>query len=62
MVHPGVFLFLFSVFLKKYNFFQQINVKNDHPVSSAGIRNPRPLEHESSPITTRQDPHPSDNC
>ena len=32
------FLFIFSLFKQTLQFLQQINVKNVHPVSGAGIR------------------------
>ena len=51
---------LFSVFLnKQYNFYYKSMWKNvmsiQYPVLNS---NPRPLEYESPPITTRPGPHP----
>ena len=46
----GLFFVYFYIFKQTLQFLQQINVKNVHPVHDL---NPRPLEHESPPITTR---------
>ena len=46
------FLFIFWSFQTNNNFLQQINVKNVMPVQLR-YSNPQPLEHESSPMTTR---------
>ena len=55
---PSPNSFLFLVFFKQtLKFFQQINVKNDHPVYSAGIQT---YDHyESHTITTRPGLPPS---
>ena len=45
MGHPDHFFVLFSSF--------ETIVKDVHRLYGAGIRTPRPLEHESPPITTR---------
>ena len=51
---PASFLFLFSVFFKQtLQFLQQINVKKCPSSIRRRDSNPRPFEHESSPITTR---------
>ena len=50
---PASFSFIFDLFKQTILFSQQINVKNAHPVYGAEIQTPWPLEHESSPITTR---------
>ena len=51
---------LFLVFLKQtIQFLQQINVQKCPSSIQRRYLNPRPLEHESSPITTRPGLHPS---
>ena len=52
--NSGLFFVLFSVFFKQtLQFLQQINVKKCPSSIRRRDSNPRPFEHESSPITTR---------
>ena len=52
--NSGLFFVLFSVFFKQtLQFLQQINVKKCPSSLRRRDSNPRPFEHESSPITTR---------
>ena len=54
MGHPrSRFCFIFGLFQTNITFLQQIEDKNVHPVFCTGIRTPKTLDHESSPITTR---------
>ena len=50
LANPSLFYFLVLVFSSKYhyNFLQQINVKNVHPVYSVGIRTHNLLTQVSS--------------
>ena len=50
---PASFLFSFSLFKQTIQFLQQINVKKCPSSIQCRDLNPRPFEHESSPITTR---------
>ena len=54
MAQPGLFLFIYGLFKQTIKFLQQMNVKKSCPSSIwHWDSNPQPLEHESSPITTR---------
>ena len=55
MGQPRPLFYFISSFQTHITIFQQINVKNVHPIYGAGIHTheSRPLEHESPPITTR---------
>ena len=61
MGHTRPLFRLFSVFSNKQTvqFLQQIYVKKCPSSIRCWDLNPRPLEHESSPITTRPGLHPS---
>ena len=49
-----LFLFIFGLFKQTIQFLQQMNVKNVMSIQYLGWdSNPRPLERESTPITTR---------
>ena len=52
--NPGLFFVFFSLFKQtSNNFLQQINMKNVNSIqNTCQDSNPRPLDHESSPITT----------
>ena len=50
---PASFLFIFGLFKQTIQFLQQINVKKCPSSIRRWDSNPRPLERESTPITTR---------
>ena len=50
---PVSFSFIFIFSNTNDNFWQQLNVKNVHPVKWCRDSNSQPWEHESPPITTR---------
>ena len=52
MGQPRALFHLFSSFQTQFQFLQQINVKNVHPLYGDGIRTHDLCEHESPPITT----------
>ena len=52
MVQPASFSFIFGLFKQTIIFLQQINVKCPSSIRYRDS-NPRPLDRESTPITTR---------
>ena len=56
---PASFLFIFGLFKQTIQFLQQINVKKCPSSIRRWDSNPRPLERESTPITTRPGLPPS---